>query len=135
MLLKILQITKSAEFQKIGKKGQKFYSKTILLLSHPTSQDYFQNFSKNKKAKDFCRVGYTVSKTVGNAVIRNRAKRRLREIFRKLALLHAQNQQDYVLIARKEIAAADFEKISNDLKFCLKRIHQSQSSNPAKHNV
>jgi len=123
MPLKILQITRSAEFQNISKKGQKFHSKTILLLSHPTSQNYFQNLAENKNAQNFCRVGYTVSKTVGNAVVRNRAKRRLREIFRKLALLHAKNHYDYVLIARREISEADFDKISSDLKFCLKRIH------------
>lgn len=121
--MKILQIRKSAEFQNIGKKGQKFYSKTILLISHATPQNYFQNLTENKKAKDFCRVGYTVSKTVGSAVTRNLAKRRLRAIFRELALLHAKNHYDYVLIARREIAEADFEKISSDLKFCLKRIH------------
>jgi len=122
--MKILPIKKSAEFQKIGKKGEKFYSKTVLLLSLPTPEFYFQNLVKNKNASDFWRVGYTVSKTVGNAVVRNRAKRRLRETFRALAPRYAKNHSDYVLIARKEIAEADFEKISSDLKFCLTRIHK-----------
>jgi ribonuclease P protein component len=121
--LKILQIKKSAEFQNIGKKGQKFFSKTILLISHATPQNYLQNLIEDKKAKDFCRVGYTVSKTVGNAVIRNRAKRRLREVFRAASSNYCKNHHDYVLIARREIAGADFGKISDDLKFCLKRIH------------
>ena len=123
-MLKILQIKKSAEFQKIGKKGEKFYSKTLLLLSLPTSQAYFPNLEQNKRATDFCRVGYTVAKTVSkSAVVRNRAKRRLREAARKLAPLHAKKYQDYVVIARKEIIDADFDKILNDLKFCLTRIH------------
>jgi ribonuclease P protein component len=124
---KILQIKKSSDFQEISKKGQKFYSKTILLISLPTSQVYFQNLAKNKNAINFCRVGYTVSKSVGNAVLRNRSKRRLREAFRKLSEI-AQNHHDYVLIARREIVEADFEKILNDLKFCLKRIHQAKNS-------
>lgn len=128
MDLKILPIKKSAEFQKIGKKGEKFYSKTILLLSLPTPQIYFQDLDKNKKAKDFCRVGFTVAKTVSkSAVVRNLAKRRLREAFRALAPLHAKNHQDYVLIARKEITESDFEKISSDLKFCLTRIHTAKT--------
>ena len=123
MLLKILPIRKSAEFQTIGKKGQKFYSKTVLLLSLPTPKIYFQNLDQNKNAADFCRVGYTVSKTVGKAVVRNRAKRRLRAAFRELAVLYAKNHRDYVVIARREIAAEkDFQKIFSDLKFCLKRI-------------
>lgn len=129
MSLKILSIKKSAEFQKIGKKGQKFHSKTVLLLSLPSPQIYFQNLTENKRLKDFCRVGYTVAKTVSkSAVVRNRAKRQLREAFRAMALLHSKNHHDYVVIARREIVEADFLKISADLKFCLKRIHQSSNA-------
>jgi len=128
MDLKILPIKKSAEFQKIGKKGEKFYSKTAILLSLPTPSFYLQDLTKNKNAQDFCRIGYTVAKTVSkSAVVRNRAKRRLREAFRALAPL-AKNHRDYVVIARKEIIDADFNKISADLKFCLTRIHTVNSS-------
>jgi len=123
-VLKILPIKKSAEFQKIGKKGQKFYSKTLILLSLPTPQFYFQDLEKDKKLKDFCRIGFTVAKTVSKqAVLRNKAKRRLREAFKKIAPNLAKNLHDYVIIARKEIVDADFAKISGDLKFCLSRIH------------
>ena len=118
-----LPIQKSAEFKDISLKGDKFYSKTLILLSKATPQFYLQDLEKNKNAKDFCRIGYTVSKAVGNAVNRNLAKRRLREVFRKLFLKYAKNNFDYVIIARKDIALADFVKISGDLEFCLKRIH------------
>jgi ribonuclease P protein component len=135
MSLKILQIKKSSEFQKISKQGQKFHSKTVLLLSLPTSQFYFQNSSQGKNAADFCRVGYTVAKTVSKlAVVRNQAKRRLREAFRSLCLQYAKNHFDYVLIAKREIKEADFEKIFADLKFCLKRIHQMPSASTDKSN-
>ena len=123
--MRILTITKSAEFQKIGKKNTKFYSKTVLLLSSPTPSFYLQDLTQNKNAKEFCRVGYTVSKVVGNAVNRNLAKRRLREIVRDLMPKYAKLSTDYVLIARKEIAVAEFKQIENDLKFCLKKIHQT----------
>lgn len=127
--MKIISIKKSVEFQKIGTKGQKFHAKTLLLLSSTSPQVYFQNLENGKLAKDFCRVGYTVSKTVSkSAVKRNLAKRRLREAFRALFLNYAKNQHDYVVIAKREIVDADFEKISADLKFCLKRIHQPQNS-------
>ncbi len=82
-----------------------------------------QDLAKNQNAQNFCRVGYTVSKAVGGAVVRNLAKRRLREVVRALAPLYAKNHYDYVVIARKEIANSEFDKIVNDLKFCLKRIH------------
>ncbi len=127
-MLKILPIKKSAEFQKLGKKSEKFYAKTLLLLTSPTPQKYLQNLVESKRAKDFCRIGYTVAKTVSkSAVMRNLAKRRLREIFRKLAPLYAKNHFDYVVIARKEIIDSDFEKIFSDLKFCITRIHKTSS--------
>lgn len=124
--LKILQIKKSSEFKQISKKNQKFHSHSLILLSVETPEFYFQDQLKHKNAKDFCRVGYTVSKAVGNAVIRNQAKRRLREAFKKLALSYANNLCDYVLIARKEIAGFDYQKIFSDLRFCLKNIHQTK---------
>ena len=124
-MLKILHITKSSEFQKIGKKSEKFYSHTVLLLSASTPNNYSQNFEEGKLEKDFCRVGFTVSKAVSKlAVKRNLAKRRLREVFRELAPLRAKNYHDYVLIARRDVLQADFAKIRGDLKFCLERIHK-----------
>lgn len=126
--MRIITITKSAEFQKIAKKNDKFHSKTILLLTSPTPSFYFQDKLNKKNAAEFCRIGYTVSKTVGNAVTRNLAKRRLREIVRELIPQYAKLQMDYVIIARREIATAEFKKIYDDLKFCLKRIHQVSSN-------
>jgi ribonuclease P protein component len=125
--MRILQVKKSTDFKKIGnprnKQTLKFFSKTLILLAHKTNQEYLQDPKSGKMAKDFCRVGYTVSKKVGNAVTRNKAKRRLRELFKDLAPGLVKNHFDYVIIAKKEISGADFDKISSDLKFCLKRIH------------
>ena len=76
--MKILPIKKSSEFQKISKKGQKFYSKTSILLTQSTSQEYLENPKEGKNAKSFCRVGYTVSKSVSKlAVKRNLAKSKI----------------------------------------------------------
>lgn len=127
MNLKILTIKKSIEFKKISnisnKKTNKFFAQTLILLSSKTENKYFQDLQNQQNAKDFCRIGYTVSKKVGNAVARNKAKRRLREVFAKLANDYAKTHYDYIIIAKKEIAEADFSKISSDLKFCLKRIN------------
>ncbi len=120
--MKILRIKKSTEFQTIGKKGKKFHAKTLLLISSPTSEFYLQDKLKGKNAANFARVGFTVSKTVGNAVIRNRAKRRLREAVQALIPEHGKNHQDYVIIARLEIKTADYKNILADLRFCLRGI-------------
>jgi len=125
--MRILQVKKSADFKKIGnprnKHTLKFFSKTLILLAHPTNETYFQDTNSGKMAKDFSRIGYTVSKKVGNAVARNKAKRRLREIFKDISVGLVKDHFDYIIIAKKEISGADFKKISSDLMFCLKRIH------------
>lgn len=79
-------------------------------------------------AIEFCRVGYTVSKSVSKlSHQRNLIKRRLREAF-KANNLYLQNRYDYVIIARKNIINNDYKKIVNDLKFALKKLnHQKQT--------
>lgn len=60
------------------------------------------------------RVGFSVSKKVGNAVVRNRVKRRMREIVRK-QLWRFSNGYDLVFIARKDAAAAAYAESENQL--------------------
>ncbi len=66
------------------------------------------------------RVGYTCSKKVGNAVARNRAKRRLREVARIVLPDHAAPGTDYVFIGRPKITAAHpFTAMCDDLRDAL----------------
>ncbi len=120
--MKILTIKKSSEFQEISKKGNKFHAKTLILLKNTTPAQYFTDKTKGKNAENFCRLGLTVSKKVGNAVARNKNKRRLRHAARQLLAELAKNQFDYVIIAKKEIKDVNFETILRDLRFCLTRI-------------
>lgn len=70
------------------------------------------------------RVGYTCSKKVGNAVARNRAKRRLREIARMELPQHGRPDHDYVLIGRRDqTAARKFTDLRADLVKALKKAH------------
>ncbi|WP_424969876.1 ribonuclease P protein component [Dinoroseobacter sp. S76] len=70
------------------------------------------------------RIGFTCSKKVGNAVARNRAKRRLREIARLELPRHGKPGWDYVLVGRKEATATrDFAALRADLVTALGRIH------------
>lgn len=70
------------------------------------------------------RVGFTCSKKVGNAVARNRAKRRLRAIARLVLPEHGQPGWDYVLIGRASVTATrDFAEMQTELAHALARLH------------
>ena len=70
------------------------------------------------------RVGYTCSKKLGNAVARNRAKRRLREIARAVLPDAGRSGWDYVLVGRLEATATrDFAALKTDLLSALQRVH------------
>ena len=75
------------------------------------------------------RFGYTASKKIGNAVARNRAKRRMRA----LATLNASVMRahtDYVLIARKSILHTPFNKLVVDMAAALLAVHKKLDKKP-----
>lgn len=70
------------------------------------------------------RVGFTCSKKVGNAVARNRAKRRLREIARAVLPQMGKPGWDYVLIGRAGVTGTrPYPDLENDLRYALRKIH------------
>ncbi len=74
------------------------------------------------------RVGFTCSKKVGNAVARNRAKRRLREVARLVLPSHGRHGWDYVLVGRAGVTAShDFARMQTDLIDAVARVHRAGS--------
>ena len=65
------------------------------------------------------RAGFTATKRVGGSVVRNRAKRRLREAARALLPLHAAPGCDYVFIARVGTPSRDWGRLLDDVKNAL----------------
>lgn len=68
------------------------------------------------------RVGFTVSRRVGNAVERNRVRRRLREVARQVIPTLARPDFDYVLIGRQASLNRDFALLRQELVEALKRL-------------
>jgi ribonuclease P protein component len=76
------------------------------------------------------RVGFTVSRKVGNAVVRNRVRRRLREAARQVIPGQARPDLDYVLIGRQAAIARDFAALRRELVDALKRLKALSVATP-----
>lgn len=74
------------------------------------------------------RIGYTASKKIGNAVLRNRAKRRLRAIARAILPEMGQPGWDYVLVARPDATVTRrFADLRSDLVAALRSVHKGRT--------
>ncbi len=69
------------------------------------------------------RFGFTATKKLGNAVVRNRVKRRLREAVRLIAPQKARNGYEYVLIGRKSTLKRPFSALLHDLTIAFANVH------------
>lgn len=85
---------------------------------------HLQGRKRGDGEADGIRVGFTCSKKVGNAVARNRAKRRLREAARIVLPELGRDGWDYVLVGRKDTTATlPFETLVADLRRAIKKVH------------
>lgn len=73
------------------------------------------------------RVGFSVGKKVGNAVVRNKVKRRLRDAFSR-QLGNIRTKRDYIVIARPSAADASFRELQSTMHYLLKKTESYVSS-------
>jgi ribonuclease P protein component len=93
----MLTLKASADFQRIAKAGRRWTGSAFIMQALKTED----------KESPF-RIGFTVSRRVGNAVQRNRAKRRLREMVRLFLKTQQPLGHDMVLIAKTAAGSMDF---------------------------
>ena len=99
------RITRRPEFKKIQKFGVRTHGRFMTLLVHPNQQT-------------FNRLGIVASRRVGNATRRNRAKRLVRELFRKNKISLG---LDVVVLARREMPDIDLPTLNVDYKSVLNK--------------
>jgi ribonuclease P protein component len=68
------------------------------------------------------RIGFTVTKKNGNAPERNRIRRRLRELVKRLDVISMRPHHDYVLVGRRAALTRDFAAMLDDLRSALHRL-------------
>ncbi len=111
-----------ADFLRLAASGRKWVSKGMIVQMAKMPQQDEQDISG-------IRVGYTASKKVGNAVKRTRAKRRLREVVRRILPDRGRKGHDYVLIARPATVTLPFDQLIRDFNWCLKRLNAGPDQN------
>jgi ribonuclease P protein component len=74
------------------------------------------------------RVGFTVTKKNGTATERNRIRRRLRELVKRLDVISMRPHSDYVLVGRRAALTRDFVTMLDDLRLALKRLDRPGST-------
>jgi ribonuclease P protein component len=74
------------------------------------------------------RVGFTVTKKNGTATERNRIRRRLRELVKRLDVISMRPHSDYVLVGRRDALGRDFSTMLDDLRSALHRIDRQGSN-------
>ena len=78
------------------------------------------------------RIGFTVTKKNGNAPARNRIRRRLRELVKRLDPVSMQPHHDYVLVGRRDALSRDFATMLDDLRIAFTRPARHTAKGPAK---
>ncbi len=119
----IRRLKRRADFLHAGK-GKRWHGKTLSLHAAPARPSHAD--------PAVARIGFTLTKKVGNAVVRNRARRRLKEALRLCIDLPAKPNHDYVVIGRIEAVRLPFTALGRDLLRALEDVHGARAGGKAR---
>ncbi len=125
MAVAVPRLKRRSEFLRIAGSGQKWAAPGLVLQAWKRSAD-----APVSGDQPSIRVGFTASRKVGNAVARNRVRRRLRAAADKVLPEMAREGFDFVIIGRAATLNRTFDDLVKDLKTALKRLDACRKNTP-----
>ena len=116
----VVTLKRRSEFQRI-RRGARWAGPAFVLEAKPRDD------TRGASSSEQPRFGFTVTRQVGGAIVRNRIKRRLKAAVRRLQGQHARRDFDYVLIARRAAFDAAFDVLLSDLSRALDRVNRGNA--------
>jgi ribonuclease P protein component len=110
------RLKRRSDFLRVAGAARKWVAPGLILQVRPHDGD------RPATALPPVRVGFTVSRKVGGAVVRNRARRRLHAVVANVMPDHAAPGRDYVLIGRAGTVRRPFRDLTADLETALRRL-------------
>ena len=107
MLQKPYRLRRNADFRRVYRQSKSISCKYLVLYPKRVKEDRL-------------RVGFSISKKIGKANVRNRLKRRLSEIIR-LNLAHLQPGYDLIFVARGPIVGLDYRELEKNVRYLLEK--------------
>ena len=112
----VTRLKRRSEFLCVARRGQKWAAPGLVLQS-------LRRRDVETTSHNGIRVGFTVTKKVGNAAIRNRTRRRLKAAAAEVMVAHGQNLTDYVLIGRAGTLKRPYALLVADLKAAMQQLN------------
>ncbi|MCH7543895.1 MAG: ribonuclease P protein component [Proteobacteria bacterium] len=129
----LVRLKRREEFLRVAGARRKWVAPGLILQARPADQPARGPLGKGggtgpAAIGEGVRVGFTVSRKVGNAVARNRARRRLRAAAAEVMPRHAKAAHDFVVIGRSATLTRPYADLVGDLKTALRRLGAFRAS-------
>lgn len=120
----VYRLKKNIEFRIVYRKGKSYSNDLVVLYTFKNKKN------KDKESNPYNRVGISVSKKVGNSVVRSRTKRLIMESYR-LKSNELNPGYDFVFVARTKIKDKDYNKVDKAVNNLLKKagLYNEESNN------